>query len=390
MTKWPEAPIGSIAKFVGGGTPKRDKGEYYGGSIPWVTPKDMKSWRISDSQVKLTESGLQNSPAKLVPAGSVLVVVRSGILKHTVPVAIASVPVALNQDMKALICSEDILPEYLARFIKERSDQILTWVRATTADNFPISDLQKLSIPIPPIEEQQRIVETLRRANELQVKRQQTIGLLDDLTRSIFLDMFGSDNERSRHPLGSRLNFVTSGGRGWAKYYAPSGSRFIRSLDVRMNEISDRDAVYVKAPDNAEARRTRVAAGDILLTITGSLIGRVAAVGKQHDGSYISQHVAILRASLDELDPHFLAFYLSLPFGGQRQIRQMQYGQTKPGLNFDQIREFSIPDIPIGEQRKFVAILQNIQERSLQAQRQLIRIAELGASLETYAFHGRL
>lgn len=299
------------------------------------------------------------------------------------------------------ICSTDILPilpgprldrSYLAHFLSLPETISLATARATGANLPRISpkELATFRIPIPPIEEQRRIAAALDQADELRARRRQTIALFDDLAQSIFLDMFESDSDQPPNLLGNRLKFVTSGGRGWAKYYTPSGSRFIRSLDVRMNEISNRETVYVTAPDNAEARRTRVVAGDVLLTITGSLIGRVAATGKQHDGSYISQHVAILRTTPDEIDPDFLAFYLSLPSGGQRQIRKMQYGQTKPGLNFDQIRAFRIPDVPIEEQRKFVSTLQNVQEQALQAQQQLAHIDALYASLEAHAFNGRL
>src|SRR5262249_51844974 len=146
-----------------------------------ITPKDMKTWDISRSQVLLTPLGLANSPAKLVPEGSVLIVVRSGVLKHSLPIGIARTPVTLNQDMKALVCSKAILPEYLARFIQWRSRQILTWVRATTADNFPIENLKNLRIPIPPIDEQRRVADILDQADEVRAKRQHAVTLLDDL-----------------------------------------------------------------------------------------------------------------------------------------------------------------------------------------------------------------
>ena len=89
------------------------------------------------------------------------------------------------------------------------------------------------------------------------------------------------------------------------------GARFIRSLDVRMNSISDEDAVFVKPPNGAEADRTRVNPDDVLLTITGSRIGRVAPVPERLKGAFISQHVAILRLKPGIL-PEFLSMFLSL------------------------------------------------------------------------------
>jgi len=76
-------PLAELVSISGGGTPNRARPEYYGGPIPWVTPKDMKSWEIHQSQETITELGLKESTSRLVPAGSVLIVIRSGVLKHT-------------------------------------------------------------------------------------------------------------------------------------------------------------------------------------------------------------------------------------------------------------------------------------------------------------------
>ena len=161
---------------------------------------------------------------------------------------------------------------------------------------------------------------------------------------------------------------------GWADYYAAEGARFIRSLDVQMNSISDEDAVFVEPPDNAEADRTRVIPGDVLLTITGSKIGRVATVPDRLNGAYISQHVAILRLKAGLL-PEFLSMFLSLESGGQQQIARSQYGQTKPGLNLDQIREMRVPLPQVNDQQKFLEILRRTN-RLRAANQEALRQAE--------------
>jgi type I restriction enzyme, S subunit len=183
--------LGNIVRFVGGGTPTRSNSAYYGGDIPWVTPKDMKTWNVLESQVTLTQQGVESSAARVVPENSVLIVVRSGVLKHTLPVGINRRPVAINQDMKALICSDEVVPDYLARYIKAQSAQILGWVRATTADNFPVEKLKQLKIALPSVLEQQIITDKLDYADSLREKRRRVRALLEELTQSLFRELFG-------------------------------------------------------------------------------------------------------------------------------------------------------------------------------------------------------
>jgi type I restriction enzyme S subunit len=237
--------------------------------------------------------------------------------------------------------------------------QIRRGAKTATITTISQPDIQQLNIPLPPIKEQCRIVAILDKADAIRSKRQQAIQFTEEFLRSVFLDMFGDPVTNPKRwiidKLGDHLIFVTSGSRGWAKYYSSSGVKFIRSLDVRMNYLSHEDVAYVNPPKSAESERTRVKSGDVVLTITGSKIGRVAPIPEDIGEAYISQHVAILR--LDEgIRPRFVSAFLSDPKGGQHQIRQMQYGQTKPGLNLDQIRNFDIPCPPLSLQNKFINV----------------------------------
>ena len=129
--------------------------------------------------------------------------------------------------------------------------------------------------------------------------------------------------------------------------------------DVRMNWISDEDPVYVRPPDGAEANRTEVKPWDVLLTITGSKIGRVAPVLKNgFEKAFISQHVAILRLK-EDITPRFISMFLSNIRGGQLQIKKLSYGQTKPGLNLQQVRAFKIYYPPFKLQKKFDKLWDN-------------------------------
>jgi type I restriction enzyme S subunit len=298
------------------------------------------------------------------------------------------------------ICSTDIVPvlpgtkldrRFLVHFLRQPNKVRLANSLATGANLPRLSPtaLGEMVVPLPPLDEQRRIAAILDKADELRTKRRQALAHLDVLTQSIFQTMF-HPRSNPHVVLGDCLSFVTSGGRGWAKYYSNSGSRFIRSLDVQSNFIGRESEAFVVPPENAEARRTRLKQGDVLLTITGSLIGRAAAITPGHIGAYVSQHVAILRPDTDLLSPIFLSHFLNLPNGGQQLIRAAQYGQTKPGLNFEQIRRFAIPQANLADQRIFedrVAAVERLKDRH---RAQLAELEALFVSLQHRAFRGEL
>lgn len=297
------------------------------------------------------------------------------------------------------VCSTDILPirpgkdldrDYLAHYLAQPSMVDFAASRASGANLPRLSPtvLATFPVPLPPLSEQRRTAAILDHADALRAKRREVLTHLDVLGSAAFMERFGSHSEL--HALGESLTFITSGGRGWAKYYSAEGDRFIQSLDVQMGSISARDPVFVVPPDNAEARRTRTAVGDVLLTITGSRIGRVAAVPAALAGSYVSQHVAILRPDPQVMLPEFLGAMLALPSLGQHLIAGAQYGQTKPGLNFEQIRGFSLPRPPLPEQRRFVEDLHQIANQRLAVTHAETSMGELFASLQARAFRGEL
>lgn len=286
-----------------------------------------------------------------------------------------------------------VFPPYLCYALNSDlvASQLARMARGAIMEGLNTTILRQCSIPLPEMSEQQRVAARLEQADRLVRTRRYALELTDTVLPAAFLELFGDPTTNPLglpvQELGDFLSFVTSGSRGWAEHYVPEGARFIRSLDVRMNNISDEDAVFVNPPKNAEADRTRVKPADVLLTITGSRIGRVAPVPERLNGAFISQHVAILRLK-EGLLPEFLSMFLSLDTGGQRQIARVQYGQTKPGLNLDQIRGMRVPVPDVCQQQRFLELAKRV-ERLRAGQRESLRQAEhLFASLLDRAFTG--
>ena len=168
---WITDTVDNLCKEIyGGGTPSKVHPEYYkDGDIPWVSSKDMKTDILTDSQIKINQMGVENSTARMVPVNSVIMVIRSGILKHTLPVAINAVPITVNQDLKVFIPSERILTRFLAVQFKMHEKDILTGVRAVTADNIEFNSLKQRKLIVPSIELQQEYVLFLEQVDKSKV-----------------------------------------------------------------------------------------------------------------------------------------------------------------------------------------------------------------------------
>ena len=165
---WSVEPLKYLCSFSGGGTPAKENLEYWNGDIPWVSPKDMKSFRISGSKDKITGLALNESSTSLVKAGALLMVVRSGILQRTIPIGINSVDVTLNQDMKALRFKNPDFAEYFAYFIKGYEPSLLIeWRKqGATVESIEQEYLGESLTLVPPLNEVAKIIEHLSHVDQ--------------------------------------------------------------------------------------------------------------------------------------------------------------------------------------------------------------------------------
>lgn len=157
---WENWPLADVGEWLGGGTPASSNAKYWNGDIPWVSPKDMKVAVITSTQDKITNTAIENSATKLIPAGAVLFVTRSGILAHSFPVATTRDAVTVNQDLKAIVPVPAIDYEYLAWTLRFLERKVLGSCskHGTTVHSIEVPSLKSLNVPIPPLPEQRRIV----------------------------------------------------------------------------------------------------------------------------------------------------------------------------------------------------------------------------------------
>ena len=276
----------------------------------------------------ITERGLDYGNLVYVPSarvsdlqrireGDVVIAASSGSLDVVGKAAraVEDFPGGFGAFCKVLRPTAAVEARYFAHFFKTSNyrRRVSALAAGANINNLRNEHLDDLLIPLPSPSVQRRIADVLDRADALRTKRREALALLDDLTQSIFVDMFGSDTEVLVNwpttQLGEQLDFLTSGSRGWAAHYVDAGDLFLRIQNVVGGELVLDDVAFVRPPASAEAKRTKVEAGDVLLSITADL-GRVAVVPDELPAAYINQHLAILRTK--RLNARFLATFLVL------------------------------------------------------------------------------
>ena len=299
------------------------------------------------------------------------------------------------------VCSTDIIPilpkegvsrDYLFYFLRTPDTVNLATSRCSGANLPRLSPKQLASfkIPLPPFAEQKRIAGILDTADALRAKRREALAELDTLLQSTFLDMFGDPVTNPMGwevvTVGDEIGFLTSGSRGWAKYYAKDGDTFIRIQNLKDGQLDLGDIAFVNAPESAEARRTKVEPGDVLLSITADL-GRTAVVPGGIAKAHINQHLAILRFT--SLNPVFVSYQLASK-GGQAQFDRLNREGVKAGLNFNDVKSIRLTNPPLDLQHRFAASVESVEEQKTGQRAHLAELDTLFASLQSRAFRGDL
>ncbi|MBD1570214.1 restriction endonuclease subunit S [Aliivibrio sp. S10_S31] len=170
---WEVVKLSDTGKWKGGGTPSKSNKNYWSGSIPWVSPKDMKLDLISRTKDLITEDAIKGSSTNLITKNSLLMVVRSGILQHTLPVAIATCDLTINQDMKALSVSKGYCVNFIFYYLQAHNHTVLraTLKAGNTVESIDFNEFGKYLIPSPSLEEQMRISDVIASiSNKIKVK----------------------------------------------------------------------------------------------------------------------------------------------------------------------------------------------------------------------------
>jgi len=397
MSRWPTVPLGELCSVIAGGTPARAVSSYYGGSIPWVKIGDMLQGEVSRTQETITESGLENSTAKLLPAGTVLISIFATIGRT----AILDVEAATNQAIAGLTPydPEILLPKYLRRYLDSTVEQLSAQARGVAQVNINSKILKKIKIPLPPPDAQRSVLAILGRADELRAKRRQAIALLDDLTRSIFLDMFGDPVSNIRSwpvaILGDLLSGITSGKSPTClDRSARVGEWGVLKLGAITRCVYQPSENKALPPNTSPDERFEVHPGDVLFSRKNTRELVAASAFVEETPAKLLLPDLIFRFEIREdapLIPHYLHRLLIQP--SQRcKIQDLAGGSAASMLNISKNRlsRVEIPLPPADLQREFSERILMIEKLIKSHNVDLGKLDRLFASLQQRAFRNEL
>ncbi len=196
VSGWMEKSLGEICTFSSGGTPAKDNSNYWQGEIPWVSGRDMKSTRLSDSLLHISPSAVEESATRMAPAGTLLILVRGMGLAHGAQIAELMVPCTFNQDIRGIHTQPGLLPRYLLFALRNRINSSKTVMSSAAHGTLKIDSdgLKSLMIPIPSRAQQENVVTTIDALSEetqrLASLYQQKLTALAELKKSLLHEAF--------------------------------------------------------------------------------------------------------------------------------------------------------------------------------------------------------
>ena len=316
-----------------------------------------------------------NAPTKIAHPGEILISVRAPIGAMN----IADCECCIGRGLASISVDESICTtKYLWYDLFSKIEELNSKGTGSTFKAINKKTLEETEVQLRDMDEQRKISETLDKITQLVSLRKQQLAKLDELVKARFVEMFGDAKlnpyDFPCNSLSEYILFLTSGSRGWSRYFTDSGEYFITIKNVKNCRITLQDVQYVTPPDNAEAKRTKVQENDLLISITADL-GRTGVVTKgiAEHGAYINQHLTCIRLNLKKANPIYVAYYMESD-AGKEQFASKNQSAVKAGLNFNAINSLKLVVPPLDLQNDFAAFVECVDQQKQTIQQSLDKL----------------
>lgn len=364
---WQIKKMPEVVKWSSGGTPKRTEKEYYeNGTIPWLIISDLNNSVVTTSETKITESGLKNSSAKMIPEGTLLVAMYGSIGK----LGITGIECCTNQAIAFAKELYSVTTKYMFYYLASIKSKLIQNGKGGTQKNISLTVLNSFSVPVPPIEEQRRIVSRIEElfseldsaVETLQKTRQQ----LEIYRQAVLKEAFENIDIRNYVKLGKIIEKPRYGTSKKCTYDATDSSTAVyRIPNINYEKgILDRTDLKYAEFDSNELNGIDLKENDILLIRSNgsvSLVGRTAIVNKKDVNSTFAGYLIRIRLfEPSTLKTKFLHYYL--------QSYQARYyientAKSTSGVNNINAEEIKKLVVPNCDDEFIAPVISNIESR---------------------------
>lgn len=344
--------LDELVSIKGGGTPSKDKAEYWNGNIPWASVKDLTSLWLSSTIDHISEEGLRNSSANLIKAGTIIIPTRMALGK----VSINTIDVAINQDLKALSIKNNKTTSinYLKYFLISKADEIEKNGKGATVKGITIDVIKNLRIPLPPLPEQTRIAAILDQADKIRQKRRCAAALADEFLRSVFLEMFGDPVSNPKGWEVRKFEEVGSLDRGKSKHRPRNDPKLLGGNHplIQTGDVANCNG-YIKTytatySDLGLAQSKKWQSGTLCITIAAN----IAKTGiLTFDACFPDSVVGFLPNA--QVTTEYVRFWLSFL---QKILEDKAPESAQKNINLAILKSLEIPVPDIEKQRLFSKI----------------------------------
>lgn len=395
MKTWPNVCLAEVADIISGSTPSRNRPEYWGGDIPWLTPTDLPGRgiaEVSGTSEQITQAGLQSCSTTLLPIGTVMYSSRASIGK----IGIAKVPTATNQGFKSFVPGKAIESRYMAYALLHFTSDIERLAGKTTFKEISKSAISAFEIPLPPPSEQRRITALLDWSDALRARRTSADQLAGTILPSLFGCMFGEplDNPRGWQvvPLGELIAEGPQNGLYKPKSDYGEGTPILRIDGFYDGHISDLQALQRVRLSEDEQSKYALRVDDIVINRVNSeeYLGKSALVRELLEPTVFESNM--MRFSVDEerIHPLFLINHLQTPAIKAQILQKAKRAINQASINQGDVQSFSILLPPLELQEAFAARAQRVERIIRRQARSRESLDVLFHTLLHRAFSGEL
>lgn len=371
--------LADCCRFYSGGTPTKGKAEYWNGELPWFSPKDVKSFELVSSQDRISDVAVLESATRLLQPGAILVVGRSGVLAHTLPVGIVRQPSAFNQDIKAIVPSDGYDSEYIALYLAAKQSLILQEgvKRGPTVHSLISNFIEELEIPDIHIKEQRQIAIRLKaQLAEIETARKAAQTQLQELTQLANAIVSESIQRGGASPqlLGDVLVEVKKGiGSNWASYPVLGATR--GGL-----------APAKEQPGKLALKYKPAVPGTVFYNPMRILIGSIAYVDDDDTPGITSPDYVALQGKAGLVDSRWFYYWLRSPLGAHC-ILSLARGAVRERMLFNRLAEGKIELPSFSAQERASHALRELKSLRVATERKLKDINLLPQKLLAQAFN---